>query len=373
LRPRRAAEKIAAVGDEHGRDAFGRPVAETATLTPVPASAPAPPVERRPRRSPLPVLFTIAAVVVTALVLVRADHADQTSPAVIGRELDGHALGERSLVRAANFRRALGQARRAMARDEDLLSIRLTPQELSTMVRDPNGHTRLVDVGLDFAVRARDWSTDTSSTPLDVAALDPRVPERIVRGALRGAGADDTHLAYASLTGGDPPTWYVSLDDVPIGEQAWSADLAGVAVTHPGELPEAHGLTGRSLLRPANLAAALEQVAAHGRRVTSLRLAPDRLDATVGDHDVQVDAAQRIIVRDRPGSASPGGVRLDRIDPQAPARAVAAAARKGAIPTARIDYVVLSGDGWSVFFQDVSPRRQAWRADLAGRHVERIG
>jgi hypothetical protein len=371
LRPRDAAEKIAAVGDEHGRDAFGRPLAESATPTPV--VAPAPSVARRPRRSPLPVLFTIAAVVLTALVLYRADHADQTSPAVIGRELEGHALGERSLVRAANFRRALGEVRAAMALDEDLLSVRLTPQELSTTLRDPNGHTRLVDVGLDFGVRARDWSTDTSSTPLDLAALDPAAPERIVREALRAAGADDTHLAYASLTGGDPPTWYVSLDDVPIGEQAWSADVAGIAVTHPGELPEAHGLTGRSLLRAVNLAAALEQIAAHGRRATSLRLAPERLDVTVGAHDVQVDAAQRVVVRDRPGGASPDGVRLDRIDPYAPARAVAAAARKGGIPAAKIDYVVLSSDGWTLFFTDVPSGRQAWHADRAGRNVEKIG
>lgn len=375
------------------RDAFGQPVrAESAAATPVLASvppsaaaAPAEQVERAPRRSFVPLLFTIAAIAVTALVLYRADHDALDSPAVLGRELAGHALGPQSLVRSANFERALGAVRAEMAPGEELLSLRLVPDELSTTVRDANGNTRLIDVGIDLDVDARDWSTDTSSTPLDIAALDPAAPQRVVRGALREAGADDTHLSYASLSGGEPPTWYVSLEDVPIAEQAWTADLAGIAVTHPGELPFAEGLTGRSLLREANFAAALEKIGEHGRRVTSLRIAPDRIDADLrgdgGTRDVQVDAAQRVIVRESPGSASSGSMRIDQIDPAAPGRAFAAAAKQGGLSPAKIDYAVLSipppaiggAATWSLFFKDVAQRKTAWRADADGRQVEHIG
>lgn len=362
--------------EDTGRDAFGQPLAGAATaVAPEPVRVAEP---RAPRRSPLPLLFTIAAIVVTGLVLYRADQDAVDSPAVVSRELAGHALGERSLVRATNFRRALAAIQDEMAPGEDLLSLRLTPQELGSTVRDANGNTRLVDVGLDFAVDARDWSTDTSSTPLDLAAIDPAAPEKVVRGALRGAGADDTHLAYASLSGGDPPTWYVSLDDVPIGEQSWSADLAGIAVTHPGELPFAEGLSGRSLLRANNLAAALEKVGEHGRRVTSLRLAPDRLNVSLrgdgGQRDVQVDAAQRVVVRESPGSPSVSGIRIDQIDPAAPGRAFAAALREGGLSPGKIDYAVLfSPTEWGLYFKDVPQRRAHWRASGDGRHVERVG
>jgi hypothetical protein len=371
------------VSDDGGRDPFGQPLAEgtsPSAMSTAPEPQPdRPRVRRPPRPSPLPLIFAIVAIAVTAVVLYRADHAAVDSPSVVNRELAGHALGERSLVRRANFARALAALRTEMESGEDLLSLRLTPQELTSVVRDPNGNTRLVDVAIDFGVDARDWSTDTSSTPLDLAAIDAAVPERIVRGALRQAGAEDTHLDYVALSGGDPPTWSIGLDDVPIAEQSWSADLAGIAVTHPGELPFAEGLTGRSLIREPNFAAALEKVGEQGRRVTSLRLAPDRLDVTLrgdgGTRDVNVDAAQRVVVRESPSSPSPGGgIRIDRIDPAAPARAFAAAIRQGGVSPAKIDYAVLSGpDGWTLFFQDVPARKAVWRASFDGRHVERNG
>lgn len=364
--------------DENHRDAFGQPLAGGATASAMPPAPAAVPVRRDPRPSPLPLIFTVVAIAVTAFVLYRADHSAVDSPAVVTRELAGHALGERSLVRAANFRRALAAIQDEMRPGEDLLSLRLTPQELGSTVRDANGNTRLVDAGIDFGVDARDWSTDTSSTPLDVAAINAAAPERVVRAALAAAHADDTHLDYVSLNGGDQPNWYIALDDVPIGDQAWTADLAGIAVTHPGELPFAEGLTGRSLLRAANLAAALQKVGEHGQQVTSLRLAPDRLDVTLrgdgGVRDVQVDAAQRVTVRSSPGSPSPGVVRIDQIDPAAPGRAFATAMREGGLSPAKVDYAVLFTAGqWSLFFKDVADRKTAWRANAAGRQVERLG
>ena len=371
------------MGDpDDNRDAFGQPVRGGATASAVPAATPpvpeAPPVRREPRPSPLPLIFTIVAIAVTAFVLARADRDAVDSPTVVSRELGGHALGERSLVRAANFRRALAAIQAEMEPGEDLLALRLRPQELGSTVRDPNGNTRLVDVGLDFSVDARDWSTDTSSTPLDLAAIDPAAPETVVRKALRAASATDTHLDYVSLTGGDPPTWYLSLKDVPIADQSWTADLAGIAVTHPGQRPFAEGLKGRSLLREPNLAAALAKVGEYGRQVTLLRLAPDSLDVTLrGDgksRTVQVDAAQRVVVRDSPSSPSPPALRIDQIDPAAPGRAFATAMRKGDLSPEHIDYAVaFSPTEWHLYFKDAPPRRSHWQAGGDGRQVRRVG
>jgi hypothetical protein len=371
-------------GDDTDRDAFGQPLSGggTAAASATPTAAPPPRAavqERRtPRSSPLPLIFTIVAIAVTGLVLYRADHDAVDSPAVVTRELGNHALGARSLVRAENFRRAVAAIQAEVKPNEDVLSLRLTPQEVSSIARDPNGNTRFVDVGVDFKVDTNSWSTDTTSTPLDLAAIDPAVPQKIVRAALHESGADDTHLNYVSLTGNEDPTWYISLDDVPIGKQTWSADLAGIYVGPPGQLPPASGLTGRSLLREANLASALEKVSQYGRQVTDFRLQPDRLDVVLrGDGRTQavtIDAAQRVTARDSPGANARDAVRLDQIDPAAPARAVSIVAERGGVSPRKINYVVLfSADEWGLYYKDVPENRDFWRANGHGRQVVRQG
>jgi hypothetical protein len=307
---------------------------------------------------------------------VRSDEAARDSTAVVTRELGGHALGERSLVRAANFRKALALTREAMRPGEVVLRLRLAPDELMTTVRDPNGNTRLIYVGVDFGVRQRDWSVDTGSKPLSLEGVLATVPEKVVRASLRAAGADDTHLDYLALSGGEPPSWLISLDDVPMDDRTWTADLAGVAVTHPGQMPEAHGLNGRSLLRAPNLAKALEQVSERGTRAIVVRVEPERLDVQLRDGRwAQVDAAQRLTIRAASATAEQArGVPLDRIDPAAPGRAFATAAQRGHLSLDRVDYAVLVfGNQWDLYFAKVPSTKAHWRANASGRAVERVG
>jgi len=200
---------------------------------------------------------------------------------------------------------------------------------------------------------------------------------------LRHAGVDDTHLSAISLTGADRPSWYVTLDDVRIGNQSWIADLAGVAVTRPGELPPARGLEGDSLMRAANFAKAMRSVARAGRRLGHLRVEPQRVDADVKGRDglrsVRVDAAQRVTVDDRLGSL-PATIAVSRVPAGALERAVETIARRG-VPARRVDYAVLSlspgftgvPSGWTIFYERVSASRRTWRASLDGRSVERVG
>lgn len=374
---------------EDGLDPFGQPLSAPASgasdsdvVAPEAMPAPAPEPASAPRRSPLPWLFAIAAIAATAVVLWRADHAALDSAPVVTRELDGHALAARSLVSPDNVRRALDELRAEMQPGEQLISLRLAPAGLSATVRDPNANTRLVEVAIDFGVKARDWSKDRVSTPIDLAAIDPAVPARIARAALRATGADDTHLAYLALTGRGP-SWTIGLDDVPIADQTWVADLDGIAVTHPGELPFAEGLSGRSLLRERTFAAALKALAGEGRRVSALRAAPDRINATVhgsgGARDVQVDAAQRVVAGDARDRGDPTQIAIARIDPAALQRAFATVVARAGTSPGHIDYAVLGFSrapqriGWALFLKGVPRARAAWRADGDGRHVERLG
>lgn len=380
---------------EQDLDAFGMPIDRPGSAPHAAPSAHGPdsaaarrpdlaPEPDRPRRTFVPVLFCLLALVATGVMLWQVDREALDAPQVVARGLDGHALGEASLLREANLRRALRRVKAEMEPDEELLSLRLTPGELATTVRDANGNTRLVDVNLSFEVDARDWSTDTSSTPLRFADIDPAAPQRIARAALRQAGADDTHLDYLSLSGGTNPSWYVAIEDVPIGKQTWSADLAGVAVTKPGELPFAEGVEGRSLMRPANLSRALERIRQHGRRISSLRIAPERIDVVVrgdgGNRSVQVDAALRVTVSDYPGTVTES-IDVDRVPPGALERAVTKVAARGGVSAKRIDYAVLFlvpavaeiPVSWTLFFEDVPQAKSTWRASFDGRTVEGIG
>jgi hypothetical protein len=381
------------VGDEE-RDPFGMPIAGPAAAgraasleaTPAPAPTAAPGPARPPRRLPFAAVFTVLALIALGVMLWQTDRRERDAPAVIARELGGHALGARSLVRAAVLRPALDRVRDDLRPGERLVGLRVTPLELTARIRDAHGALRLVDVDLAGGLDSTSWSTDTTSTPIAFAAIDPAVPQRIVAAALPAAHADDTHLGDVSLSvaSDGTATWSIQLDDVDIADRSWSADLAGVAVTHPGELPAASGLSGRSLLVAGNLRAALARVAQRGTRLTALSIRPEQLTASVGAADrrrtVQVDAAQRVTVRDDSAGPTDAALALSRVDPRGPQRAVASVLRRAGAAPQRVDEVLLqllpasAGAGrtasWLVVLDDRLPvARRQWRADLDGRGV----
>jgi hypothetical protein len=387
------------VGDEE-RDPFGMPIAAPAAATPAGIAAPLTPTPAPrsaagpaapPRRLPFAAAFTALALIALGVMLWQTDRRELDSPAVIGRELGGHALGPRSLVRAPGFAAALAQVRADLRPGERLVGLRLTPLELNTRIRDAHGALRLVDVDVAGKRQSTSWSTDTNSTPIAFSAIDPAVPQRIVAAALRAAHAGDTHLEDVSLNGvsDGAATWSVQLEDVDLADRSWTADLAGVAVTHPGALPAASGLSGRSLLVAANLRTALARVARAGTQLEALRIQPDQLTATVRTvgrrRTVQVDAAQRATVRDdTAGAADARAMAVARIDPLAPQRAVAAVLRRADATPAHIDSVMLqflptAGGGvgytasWLVLLDDRVPvARRQWRAGLDGRGARQL-
>lgn len=380
---------------EPERDAFGNPIdrGRTATLPSAAVAAdPADDAARPPTRAPRPPtaptrplrwLFALLCVAATAAVLWQADLAERDAPAVLGRELDGHDLADGSLVRAANLRRALAAIRAELRDGERVALLRVEPERVVARTRDRDGGARALDVDLAFAVRASDAGTESAFAPLPLRELDPTVPQRVARRALAQAGAADDQLSYLTLSGaGDrAPTWLVSIAGVQHDDATWVADLAGVAVTRPGELPPAAGIRPPSLLAPRPLARALAALAEHGRGVTALRVEPQRLDATVvgrdGAVDAQVDAAQRVTARPATTLPTPT-LTLRAIAPDSLRRAITTAARRGGFAPSRIAYAVLQPDravasepGWLLFFDGVGADATHWRASLDGREVTR--
>jgi hypothetical protein len=113
-----------------------------------------------------------------------------------------------------------------------------------------------------------------------------------------------------------------------------------------GPAPQATGVEGASLIAPQRFAKAVATLAGSGLgRPLSMRVAPDRIDATlVGGHrmhQVQITAGGEIREL-ASGDAAPGRtIPYRAIDTSAPARLVKAGATKK-VPARRIDYLVIS-------------------------------
>ena len=201
-----------------------------------------------------------------------------------------------------------------------------------------------------------------------------------MRQTLRQADAADENLSYLSLSSGNPPSWSVGLEDVRIADRTWTADLQGLAVTHPGELPFAEGVAGRSLIRPVNFARAKAILAGHGTRIRRSASPPTastrRCAATAArapSTSTPRCARRRRIAGARVVGQRPG---LGRPARRALPRAARIRAKAGISP-ARIDYAVISPPPpqvdlptqWTIFFENVRERDRAWYASLDGSRV----
>ncbi|WP_320670258.1 hypothetical protein [Patulibacter defluvii] len=138
------------------------------------------------------------------------------------------------------------------------------------------------------------------------------------------------------------------------------------------------GLRPGSMLRPAAVARVLRRARARGDRVLALRVAPDRIDATVmGTRRLRVVS---VSWRGETSDVVAGPVPrvlptlpVGRIDPAAPSRIAARAARALGRGTSRVDYLALAAIGgsarWTLFFRD----GPSFSGSGDGRSVSRLG
>ena len=142
----------------------------------------------------------------------------------------------------------------------------------------------------------------------------------------------------------------------------------------------ARGLSVTSLLRPAAFGKAMNRLRTGGYgRLTNLRVAPDRIDASMLTKDgrlrqVQVvpGGAVRVIGTSPPGFTGAQTMALKGINRNAPSRLTRSAAGRLKQPASRVDYLVLSEfvgtRQWNVYFKG----GQIFSADARGRITRRI-
>jgi len=142
----------------------------------------------------------------------------------------------------------------------------------------------------------------------------------------------------------------------------------------------ARGLSVTSLLRPAAFRKAMTRLRTGGYgRLMNLRVAPDRIDASMLTKDGRIRQVQitpgnaaRILATSPSGFGGARTMTLKGIDTNAPSRLTRSAAGRLEQPASRVDYLVLTEFGgarqWNVYFKG----GQIFSADAAGRITRRV-
>jgi hypothetical protein len=141
-----------------------------------------------------------------------------------------------SLVRTANFQRALREIDERLGERDVINSVRLSPVRVDVTARDENGGQRILSIDPSFDVTKRDFG-ESEQPGVRVRAIDPAAPERIFAAVQRRSGAKPENLDYFvySVSAGSAPRWLLFLDDVPITRKQWEGDARGRDVRGLGE------------------------------------------------------------------------------------------------------------------------------------------
>ena len=148
---------------------------------------------------------------------------------------------------------------------------------------------------------------------------------------------------------------------------------------------EVHGLSSESFLRPENFRRALDKVSSGSRPfITNVRVAPERVDATVRDQDgsrklLNVDLALKVTEYGDNVGDDPA-VRASQIDVEAPQRMAKAMAERTGLSVDAVDYVTMSisDNGPQTWFMALKPgfggaTQKDWIAEADGSDLRHPG
>ncbi|MEX2195516.1 MAG: hypothetical protein WD844_09550 [Thermoleophilaceae bacterium] len=188
-----------------------------------------------PREGLILALFTVLALAASAFVLVSEESDAVDDPVQKAARGEIAALGELSLLRERNLRRALDTIE---AGPYPLIeTIHVSAGEVRATVRDADGIRRVLLIDAGFDTDERDFGTGTGEA-VSPAEVDAGAPERMVREIVRrlGVSAEDVDYVTASFSNrATGPRWYMPLTTGPARERQWIAEADGGELRRPGE------------------------------------------------------------------------------------------------------------------------------------------
>lgn len=211
--------------------------------------------ERRgPNETAMLVLFFIVSLTCVGVLLWREENRLLDDP--VAKAQRGEIVGAEgdSLVRAANFSRALQEIDGKLGSGDVVNSLRLSPVRVDVTARDDTGKQTIYSVDPAFKVSTRDFG-ESDQPGIRLRVIDTAAPERFFATVQGRTQATAKHLDYLvySFSGSGPPSWLLYLDDVAIRDKQWEADSHGGDLRHQGQ-PSAREARQQACLQRARSA-----------------------------------------------------------------------------------------------------------------------
>jgi hypothetical protein len=191
-----------------------------------------------PREGPLILLFLVATLAASALVLHRAEANAVKDPKQKAARGEISGLSELSLVRPENLRRALAKVN---AGKYPLISnIRVAPDRINLSVRNKDGYRKYVTVDPGLGITMSDAGVGEDYA-VHTESINAEAPQRMLKAVVAKTGLTPAAFDYAatSFSENSKTTWYMAMDRGPARVRQWIAEADGSDVRKPGEMSSA--------------------------------------------------------------------------------------------------------------------------------------
>jgi hypothetical protein len=191
-----------------------------------------------PREGPLILLFLVATLTASAIVLHRAEADAVKDPKQKAARGEITGLSDDSLVRPENLRKALAKVN---AGKYPLISnIRVAADRINLSVRDRDGYRKYLTIDPGFGVNTSDAGVGEDFA-VHTERINVEAPQRMLRAVMERTGLTSAAFDYAatSFSENSKTTWYMAMKRGPARVRQWVAEADGTDVRKPGELSSA--------------------------------------------------------------------------------------------------------------------------------------
>ena len=191
-----------------------------------------------PREGPIILVFVIATLAASGLVLHRAEADAVKDPKQKASRGEITGLSELSLARAENLRKALAKV--DQGKYPLIANIRVAPDRINLMVLNKDGYRKYLTIDPGFGVSSSDAGVGEDYA-VHSESINAEAPQRMLGAVVAKTGLKASAFDYAatSFSKDSKTTWFMAMKDGPARVRQWVAEADGSDVRHPGELATA--------------------------------------------------------------------------------------------------------------------------------------
>lgn len=180
------------------------------------------------------VLFTIATLLISAMVLHSAASKSASDPVQKAARGEIQGLDQLSFFRAANLRKALSKV--ADGRWPLLISVRVAADRVDITARDKDGFRKFLSIDPAYKVDVSDDNVGEDTT-ITASQIDTGAPERMIRAVTERTHMSANAIDYLVIDADNEKdtAWYMFLDQGPARVRQWVATSGGTDLRHPGD------------------------------------------------------------------------------------------------------------------------------------------